>query len=146
MLVRKITYENFDGEKVTEPFSFHMSMDEFFQLTSEFEGTPEEVLKQLSDNPDPKALLKQFKKIILMAYGVRSEDGKRFIKSDQLSEEFSQTAAYDSLFFELATEDNALDVFFRSIISKDLLKKLEEAEKIQNVQLPPVPGGAIKEQ
>jgi hypothetical protein len=146
MLARPITYVNGFGDTVTETFYFNLSMEEFFEITSEFEGTPEEVLKQLSDNPDPKALLKQFKKIILAAYGLRSDDGKYFDKSDELKERFSKSFAYQALFTELSTEENALDVFFRGAISKDLLKKLEEAEKVQNVQLPPVPGGAIKEQ
>ena len=69
-----------------------------------------------------------------MAYGIKSDDGKRFMKSDQLREEFSQTAAYDALFMELATNDDAAATFIKGVVPKDFLK---EMEKVQNKFLPP---------
>ncbi len=53
-----------------------------------------------------------------MAYGQKSDDGKRFIKSEQLREEFSQTAAYSTLFMELAMDDNAAVIFLEGHASK----------------------------
>ena len=42
--------------------------------------------------------------------------GKRFIKSKELSEAFSQTEAYSQLFMELATDADAASKFVNGIV------------------------------
>ncbi len=64
---------------------------------------------------------------ILLSYGEKSADGKRFIKSDESREAFSQTAAFDTLFMELATEDEAASNFIKGILPKDLSLEIEKA-------------------
>ena len=61
-------------------------------------------------------IIKTFKEIILTAYGEKSPDGKRFIKSEELSTAFSQTEAYSQLFMELATSADAAANFVNGII------------------------------
>jgi len=128
MLIRPITYENFDGETVTENFHFNLSKSEIIELQVSYKEGLEAALARIVRTEDKKQLVEEFKRIILLSYGERSEDGKRFIKNDELREAFSQTAAYDSLFIELATDDTAAAEFIKGIIPKDFAKEVEKQE------------------
>jgi hypothetical protein len=138
MLKREITYEDFNGEKATDTFYFNLTKTEIITLEVSYEGGLEAALKRIVATNDSKNLIAEFKRIILLAYGVKSEDGKRFIKNDQLREEFSQTAAYDALFMELATNDEAAAVFIKGIIPKDMEKEVAKSES-SVLPLPPSP-------
>lgn len=138
MLKRDITYEDFDGNTVTETFYFNLTKTEIVTYVSEY-GDPEklqDILQAIIDANDMNQIIAEVKKLILLAYGIKSEDGKRFIKSDQLREEFSQTAAFDSLFMELATSEDATAIFTKGIIPSDIDI---EIPKTEIVQLPPAP-------
>lgn len=128
MLKREITYEDFDGNSQTEVFYFNLTKTEIIGIEVDYEEGLEAALKKIIASNDRKSLVEEFQKIILMSYGVRSEDGKRFIKNDQLREEFSQTAAYDSLFIELSTDAKAAADFVNGIIPKDLAAQLAAAQ------------------
>jgi hypothetical protein len=120
MLKRNITYEDFDGNTVTEVFYFNLSKTEIVELEVEYEGGLEKSIQRIIEAKDYEVLIREFQRLILLSYGVKSEDGKRFVKSDQLREEFKQTAAYDALFVELAADENAAADFFIGVVPKDL--------------------------
>lgn len=137
MLKRDITYKDFDGNEVTDTFYFHLSKTELMDLELSYQGGLEATINRIIETKDVKSLINEFKRIILAAYGVKSEDGKRFIKTDELREQFTQTAAYDALFFELATDAEVAAEFIKGIVPVDL-SNLSVAE-VETVQLPPVP-------
>lgn len=138
MLKRNITYENFDGETVTETFYFNLTKTEIIELEVSYQSGLEGMLKRIIESEDRRALISEFKKIILLAYGEKSPDGKRFIKSDELREEFAQTAAFDALFIELATDDEAGAVFVKGILPTDIAKSVAQAELVE-LPKPPTP-------
>jgi hypothetical protein len=132
MLKREITYETFDGEVLTEIFYFNISKPELVDLEVEYKEGLSNLLQKIVKAEDGKALVEHFKRIILLAYGEKSEDGKRFIKNDKLREEFSQSAAYNALFMELATDENAAATFIKGVIPKDMTQELDT----KTVELP----------
>ena len=136
MLKRNITYEDFDGNTVTEVFYFNLTKTEIIDLQLGYEGGLEEFITKIVKAEDLKALITEFKRLVLLSYGERTEDGKRFVKNDRIREEFSQTAAFDSLFMELATNDSAAADFVTGIIPRDMAQNVNKAEV---VNLPPVP-------
>jgi len=127
MLKKEITYENFDGEETTDTFYFNVSKPEIIELEVEIEGGFGRMMERIVEANNTKLLVQEFKRIILLAYGVKSEDGKRFIKSDELREEFSQTAAYSELFMQLALDADAAAEFIKAILPRDLSDTLEDA-------------------
>lgn len=129
MLKREIVYEDFNGNQVTEVFYFNLSKPELVELEVEYEGGFGAMMQKIIEANNHKDLLQHFKRIVLMAYGEKSPDGKRFIKSDQLREEFSQSAAYNALFMELATNDEAAALFIKGVMPKDLASELDKAVK-----------------
>lgn len=138
MLKRNITYEDFNGERVTETFYFNFTKTEIVELELGYEGGMEAALQRIIKAENLKALVEEFKKIVLMAYGERSEDGKRFIKNDDIREAFSQTAAYDALFMELATDEDAAATFIKGVVPADLTRELAKIETVELPQ-PPIP-------
>lgn len=138
MLKRDITYEDFDGTTVTDTFYFNLSRTELIDLELSYEGGLEAAIKRIIEAKDVKSLIVEFQKIILAAYGKKSEDGKRFIKNEELREEFSQTAAYDALFIELATDADKATEFVRGILPTQLVPDSAQLQ-LQEVPLPPAP-------
>lgn len=138
MLKRPITYEDLDGNQVTEIHYFNMSKAELLELEVGYKEGFGEHLQKIAQTNDRAALVAEFKKLILMSYGVRSDDGtgKRFIKNDKLREEFEQTGAYSALFMELATNDKAAAEFVNGVVPKDISNSIANQ---QNSALPPPP-------
>jgi len=135
MLKKSITYEDFNGEKVTEDFFFHLSKAELVELELSHKDGLSESLQRIVAAEDGKGIIAEFKNIILTAYGKRSEDGKRFIKNTQLREEFESTEAYSELFVELVTDTDAAIEFINGVIPSGMV---EEAQKLAAVDLKPV--------
>jgi hypothetical protein len=121
MLKKTIAYVDFDGKPQTEDAYFNLSKTELIktELTGEG-GSFKEQLETIIASNDPKVIINAFELVLEKAYGVRSEDGKRFVKSPELFEEFSQTAAYDALFTELATDAEAAATFINGVVPADL--------------------------
>ena len=74
------------------------------------------MLERIVAEQDSKKIIENFKMIILKAYGQKSPDGRRFIKSEEISEEFAQTNAFNDLAVELYTNAEAAAAFMNSII------------------------------
>ena len=123
MLKKSITYKNFDGDTVTEDFYFNMTKAELVELELSESGGLAETLKAIIDSKDGAKIIEYFKKIILMSYGERSVDGRRFMKSPEIANSFSHTEAYSSLFMELATDAKEAADFVNGIMPSDLVSE-----------------------
>lgn len=126
MLKHPITYEDYNGETVTEEFYFNITKSELVELEVEHEEGMYAWLTKITKTNDRKNLVAEFKKIILAAYGEKSPDGKRFIKSEKMREEFSQTAAYNALFLQLVSEEDTAAAFVLGIMPKDLAEEIRK--------------------
>lgn len=123
MFAKTITYTDFNDVERTETFYFNFSKAEIAEMQLTTEGGLTEKLQKIIDSKDQTEIFKMFKYLILKAYGEKSPDGKRFIKNEELSEGFSQTAAFDEFFMELGTNSDAAQAFVNGIIPKDLPQK-----------------------
>ena len=120
MLKKTITYVDYNGVERKEDFYFNLSKSEIMKMELGTTGGLAEKIQRVVDAQDGPAIMTIFEDLILTAYGEKSLDGKRFIKSKELSEAFSQTEAYSKLFMELATNDVAAANFINGIIPVDL--------------------------
>jgi len=132
VLKKTITYEDFNGEEVSEDFFFHLSKAELVELELSHEGGLSESLQRIVAAQDGKSIIAEFKNILLTSYGQKSADGKRFIKNQQLREEFESTEAYSTLFIELVTNADAAVEFINGVIPTGMA---EEAAKVAAVDL-----------
>ena len=120
MLKKIITYTDYNGVERTEPFYFNLSKAELMEMELGVTGGMTEMLNKIIAAKDAPSLMKTFKEMIMKAYGVKSDDGKRLIKSEELSIAFTQTEAYSVLFMELITDDKAAADFVNGIIPNEI--------------------------
>lgn len=127
MLKKTITYTDYNGVERTEDKYFNLSKAEIMEMELSTTGGLAEMITKIVAAQDTPALIKIFKNLILKAYGEKSPDGKRFIKSEELSTEFSQTEAYSQLFMELATNADAAAEFVNGIVPGDMAKQAKQS-------------------
>jgi len=129
MLKKTITYNDFNGNKVTEDFYFNLTKAEVAEMEvsastldpdGKVSGGMQKLLTDVVSSGSGERIINIFKEILSRSYGVKSEDGKRFIKSPELYKEFSESAAYSDFFVELLTEPDAAAKFITSIMPVDI--------------------------
>lgn len=128
MLKKTINYTNFNDEPIKEDFYFNLTKTELMDMNMEEHGSMDEMLQRVIDTKDKKTIYNVFKNIVLMSYGVKSADGKRFMKKDpvdghRLADDFAETNAFDVLMFDLLSDDKKASDFVNGIMPKDLPKK-----------------------
>ena len=116
MLKKTITYTDYNGEERTEDFYFNLNKAELTEWELTAEGGLQEYIKKIVAAKSTPEIVSIFKKLILKAYGEKSPDGRRFMKSEELSKAFSETEAYSELFMELGTNEQAASDFVNGII------------------------------
>lgn len=116
MFKKTVTYVDFNGIEHTEDFFFNLNKAEVIKLELSYPGGFEQYLDTIVKANDGAAIMNAFNDIIMMSYGEKSEDGKRFVKSAELSDAFSQTPAYEQIFIELCTDNNAAAAFVNGVM------------------------------
>lgn len=123
MLKKTMTYVDYNGVERTEDFYFNLTKAELMEMELGISGGMAEMLQKIVASQDAPEIIRIFKDLVLKAYGVKSPDGKRFIKNAELRAEFEQTNAYSDLFMELATDATAASNFVNGIMPADLAKQ-----------------------
>ena len=114
-----ITYTDYFGEERTEDFRFNLSKAECAERQMKYAGGGYgEFLKKIVDAKDAEKIVEYFKQFLLDSYGEISPDGRRFIKSPELSKAFSETVAYSILYMKLATDDQFAADFVNGVVPK----------------------------
>lgn len=120
MVKKTITYTDYDGNQRTEDFYFNLTKAELMELEMSVEGGFRKMAEKIVAANNSVQIMHVFKDLILKSYGEKSDDGRRFIKSKELSEAFTQTEAYSQLFMEFLTDGNAAAAFMNGIVPSDL--------------------------
>lgn len=131
MLKKEITYINFDDEEVTETFYFNLTNAEIIQMEVEFPGGLEGALNRIVEEQDNKKILDIIRFIIGKAYGQKSEDGKRFIKSQEATDAFFTSEPFSELIMEFFGDANKAADFFANLAPRRS-SKLKIDEEYQN--------------
>ncbi|HMS83600.1 MAG TPA: hypothetical protein PKD12_08120 [Nitrospira sp.] len=136
MLKKDITFEDLEGNPVTETHYFHLTKADLIELQLGKQGGFEEWLQRVIAAEDGKELVRALKDIILMAYGVKSEDGKRFIKTETLRAEFANSEAFAELFAEIAMDQDKASAFVNGIIPRGLIEDTSGQQNVFNQDQP----------
>lgn len=136
MLTKTITYTDYNGVERTETFYFNLSQAELIDMQlGGKDGLYSNKLQKMIDNHDAAAIVATIKEFVLKSYGEKTDDGKRFIKSPEISEAFMQTEAYSQLITELLSDDAKSSEFILGIMPQ-ALREAAVAEMNKNKQLP----------
>lgn len=129
MLAKKIKYTDYNGEEQVEKFYFNLNKAEILEMEISRNGGYQAFLKRIINSRDQEEIARIFKNMILKSYGIKTDDGKGFIKSDKLREEFEQSAAYSELYWELVTNADKAAEFFNGLIPEALVQQLNKDMK-----------------
>lgn len=128
MLKKTITYTDYNGLERTEDFYFNLSRAELVMMETSVAGGMMQRLEKIAKTQDAVAVMEVFRDIIHRAYGEKSDDGKRFVKSDELATAFEQTEAYSELIMEMINDPlNVAAKFIRDIMPGDLAAELQKS-------------------
>lgn len=125
------TYTDFNGNERTEDAYFNLTKSELADMHMSTEGGLDEKITKIANAKNNTEMYKLFKDILYKSYGVKSADGRRFVKSPELLEEFIQTPLYDAIFMDIVTSDTYANEFINGLIPKELK---DEAAKLTNKQ------------
>lgn len=134
-----ITYVDFDGNSQTEDFLFNLNETELLKLNGEFGGSLQNAVARIANTKDMEGMMHLIETMILRAYGEKSDDGKRFIKTrngEPLSVWFKETEAYNVLFQKFLNDTDSAIEFFNGIVPAKLLEKAQQ--QTNTPQLVPV--------
>lgn len=121
------TYTDFDGNTRTEDFYFNFTEAEITKMQFGTEGGLSAMINRIVAAQDTPRLIEIFEDLIKKAYGVKSPDGRRFIKNDEITKEFTETNAYSQIYMRLATDADAATKFVNDVVPK---KKEEATDKV----------------
>lgn len=124
MIKKTISYTDYNGVERKEDFYFNLTKAEIMEMEMSTQGGLAEMIQRIVAAQDQPAIIKIFKDLIIKAYGVKSPDGKRFIKNAQVVDEFVQTEAFSQLFMELATNADEAAKFVNGIVPADMAKQV----------------------
>lgn len=116
MVTKTIKYKDFNGEDREEEFLFNLSQAEMTEWETSVDGGMSNQLKRIAQAKKVPEIVAMVKELILKAYGEKSNDGRRFVKSKELSEAFYQTNAYDVLFMDLVSDPEKLGNFMSAVL------------------------------
>lgn len=126
------TYTDYDDNQRTEDFYFNYSKAELADLQFSVAGGLAGMIDKIIKTNDIPELVKLFRELIQKAYGQKSNDGRRFMKSPELTKEFTETVAYSQIYMRLATDSKAAQEFINKVVPKDMQDKMQQASQ-QNV-------------
>lgn len=135
MLKKTMTYVDYDRNKRTEDFYFNLNKAELAQMSMSQAGGFEKFFNKITQQQDVAKIANLFKELILKSYGEKSDDGKRFIKSAELSEAFSQTEAFSDLYVEMIQDPQKAIEFCTGIIPADMANSQEVKDAVARTKI-----------
>lgn len=119
MIKKTIAFTDYDGNKREEDFYFNLNKAEVLEMQARVGGGLDAFIRRIVSERDSAKIVEFFKEFILMSYGRKSLDGRRFEKSPEISKDFEQTEAYSNLFTELAFDADKAAEFVNGVIPHD---------------------------
>lgn len=134
MFKKTIKFEDFNGQQREETFYFNLSKAEIMEMELSTQAGVEEMIKMLIATKDNAKIVQIFKDLILKSYGIKSEDGTRFIKRPELREAFEQSNAYSELFMEILSDSNAQIAFINGVVAGVNMPEMKEEDAIAKLK------------
>lgn len=126
MLKKTYTYTDYNGVERTETFYFHFTEAEILDMEMSSEGGFAERVQKIIDAKDQSALMKVIKNFVIDAYGVKSDDGRRFIKNEEVKTAFVESPAFSDIFMDMVTNDELAAEFVNGVIPDTMKKRFAE--------------------
>ena len=126
MLTKTVKYTDYNGNERTETLNFHLTKAEIAEMELSMPGGMSATIQRIIEAQDTKELIAIFKDLLLRSYGVKSPDGRRFIKNDKVKTEFVECPAFSDIFMDMVTNDELAAEFVNGVIPDTMKKRFAE--------------------
>ena len=137
MLKKTMTFTDYEGNERTEDHYFNLTKSECLKMEMSTNGGMTKLITKLIQTQNMPEVMKIFENILAQSYGEKSLDGRQFVKSPELSIAFSQTPAYDQLFFTLCTDADEAAKFINAIIPNDAVQAAQPGNNVVSMATTP---------
>ncbi len=134
MFKHTIKYTDYNGVEREEQFFFNLSKAELMEMELSTKAGVEEMIRMMIATNDNAKITQTYKELILKSYGIKSEDGRRFIKNQQLREDFEQSEAYSEFFIELLSSNELQTKFINGVVSGTNVPNMDEKEAMNKLK------------
>lgn len=118
MITKTITYEDYDGNPVTDTFCFNLNRAELFRLNMKYDGDFEAHAKKVVASKNTNDIFSLFEELIRLSVGIKSADGKRFVKTADECSAFFDSEAYAEFLYELINNPDSVTAFVDNLVHK----------------------------
>lgn len=140
MLKKTFQYTDFNGNEQEETFYFNLSKSEVIEYELQERAGMSTTLQRIVEERDNQKILAHFKDLVMKSVGRKSDDGRRFVKNDEIREDFLASPAYDEMFVWLMSEPGAGAEFVNNVLPQDVdefVKKVDSGQQAtKNVKKP----------
>lgn len=126
MISRTFEYTGYDGKPHKDTWWFNLSEAELYKLELGSIGGVNGMMNRLLREDKPGEIVEMFENIILSSVGERSIDGRKFVKNEEIKQDFYQSVGYSKLFMELVSSGEKLAEFLKGVIPNELAAKLDQ--------------------
>lgn len=127
---------DFNGNEREEDFYFNLTEAEITKMELSTQGGLDAYIKKISEEQDHPKIIKLFDDLVCMSYGVKSADGKYFMKDPEDLKKFKATTAYSDIYMELATDSDKAAEFVNGITPKEKVQPQDHKQpaKVTNIE------------
>ena len=124
MYKKTVKYTDYNGIEREEDFYFSLSEAELTEMQVSTPGGYNSMIDRITKTKDVSGLVSVVKDLVIKSFGVKSDDGRRFIKKPELVEEFMETPAYSNFYMSLISDEKEMAAFINNIIPSNLMAKM----------------------
>ena len=136
MFMHTVKYEDFNGVQKERDIYFNMSEPEMtFWETSESGGLSN-IIDRITKTKDTPMIMKYFEEIIDRSYGIKSDDGESFDKSEAILNKFKHSKAFEVFFMQLISDPDFAIKWIQGLLPakyRDAISKEEMENKIKEL-------------
>lgn len=136
MITREITYTDYNGDEQTEKYYFDLTVPEMLELSFSSAGDIQSTLERLSNSRKVGEIFNIIQTLIFKSVGVKSDDGKRFVKNEEVLNDFRQSRGYESFLMKMMQDTDYASKFIEQLIPQDRIQQIAGVEKVDGGKHP----------
>ena len=111
MITIDVKAEDFEGQVFTESCQFHLNKVELTELNLKYDGGIVGEMKRIEADGDTAKMFDFIKQLMILGYGRKSDNGKTFIKTKEITDEFQYGVVMPECLIQLLEDESGLAVF-----------------------------------
>ena len=136
MITREVTYIDYNGAEQTEKYYFDLTVPEMLELSFSSAGDIQSTLERLSNSRKVGEIFNIIQTLIFKSVGVKSDDGKRFVKNEEVLNDFKQSRGYESFLMKMMQDTDYASKFIEQLIPQDRIQQIAGVEKVDGGKHP----------